>query len=1064
MRFLRPTRLPLLVIATLILVWMWSHRVSNDPGQQRGGTIEQEAVRIPAQPVKPAPMAQEAVKPEGPEKGPPARGAMQFPGSRLLDERTLPADAGGVVVKLKLLETKGQYPLVRVVEKTRGGERLEHYAMVADHVAVRLRDGTQIQQLNEWAKGVGLAIMNQVGDSAYYLVKLPGPDVAEFDTWLRRLENNAALPIEHVQPDYLRFASSVPSDTRFAEQWALHNAGQTGGTPDADVDAPEAWDISRGSASVVVAVIDSGIDLTHPDLISNLWTNPGETPGNGIDDDGNGKVDDMNGWNFVYGNKTPADDEGHGTHCAGVIGASGDNALGVSGICPVVKLMVLKGIAYDGSISESSEAEALAYARTKGAKICSMSFGGPGPISVMERDAVVAALNAGMLLVVAAGNDSKNIDKSPDYPASFNYNNIIAVAATGHGDTRAAFSSYGPVNVDLAAPGVGILSTLLSGSYGYESGSSMSTPLVAGACALLKSTQPTLDYAAIKSAILNACDPVPALKGLVKTSGRLNVARALKIGAGPYVELTKSVIADGKALGALGNSDNIINSGEDITLTITVKNSGPQIATAVITTATITDGSSAVSVIKGSKLWGNIGIGASLTNNTTPFVLRIASGLTAATPFTVHLVHADTAGHTWTNDVNLTVAGTNVLAGRISTLTGDKPMSGAALDYVGPVNGKVTTGKDGRYTVKLPDGTYTLTASIKGYQASLPKVVTIPPNPGDVNFQLGRALMTLTPASIAVTQPEEGITTKQITVTNKGDLPLTFTVENNSLGNAISTAYYTKPAYGDTFRSMAAAPLAPLPYQEGFEGALSLSPARYYEAWTEDDGYYIYYYKIDFFVGSYSIASTTSAVGTKSLYYKEQLGAGFDNGMQKLFPEGTQPRYVSFWVRPGTTAANNGCFSLETGYYEESRKHWTWTPVIDVKAAAGGHFETNPQSGGDSSVPYVAKQWHLVEIRNIDWTTRRYDFWVNGNLVKASIPLAQGTGTEVTRLHLYNEIGEGEAWWDEIRVLNHDEAWLSSTPVQQTLAPGLSTSYRRNNQCQKSAPRRLQSPRGLAQQ
>ncbi|HET6351531.1 MAG TPA: S8 family serine peptidase, partial [Coriobacteriia bacterium] len=268
----------------------------------------------------------------------------------------------------------------------------------------------------------------------------------------------------YAQPNYVKHIESVPTDPRFVEQWGMNNTGQTLGTPDADVDAPEAWDTTTGSKEVTVAVIDTGIDYNHPDLVANVWTNPGEIAGNGVDDDGNGYIDDVHGWDAVNGDGDPFDDHGHGTHCSGVVGASAGNGIGVAGVNWKSKIVGIKMLDVTGYGSTADEIEAFEYAKTIGAQVINCSWGGySDTVDTAEYDEI-ASLNA--LVVCSAGNDANDNDVFDSdlggysYPSSLDLPNIIAVGASTQADVPADFSNWGATAVDLFAPGEGILSTL----------------------------------------------------------------------------------------------------------------------------------------------------------------------------------------------------------------------------------------------------------------------------------------------------------------------------------------------------------------------------------------------------------------------------------------------------------------------------------------------------------------------------------------------------------------------------------------------------------------------------
>jgi subtilisin family serine protease len=273
---------------------------------------------------------------------------------------------------------------------------------------------------------------------------------------------------------------------------------------------------------VTIALVDTGVDYTHPDLAANIWQNPGETI-NGIDDDGNGYIDDIRGWNFVSKTNDPMDDNGHGTHCAGTIAAVGNNGIGVCGVTWNAKIMPLKFLDSSGSGYTSDAISAILYANRMGAPIISNSWSGTG-YSQSLKDAIDAS---SAVVVCAAGNSGANSDVTPQYPAAFTSSNIISVAATNYNDKLATFSNYGAKSVDLAAPGVSIYSTTKSNGYKYLSGSSMATPHVSGVAALIKSQNPSMTAAQIESKILNNCDSLSVLSGKMVTGGRLNAAKAL---------------------------------------------------------------------------------------------------------------------------------------------------------------------------------------------------------------------------------------------------------------------------------------------------------------------------------------------------------------------------------------------------------------------------------------------------------------------------------------------------------------------------------------------------------
>uniref|UniRef100_A0A832I5Z7 Choice-of-anchor D domain-containing protein n=1 Tax=Eiseniibacteriota bacterium TaxID=2212470 RepID=A0A832I5Z7_UNCEI len=327
--------------------------------------------------------------------------------------------------------------------------------------------------------------------------------------------------IEYIEPNYEVSIDLVPNDVRFPELYGLRNTGQTGGTPGADIRAVNAWDLFTGDPNLKIGVIDTGVDYNHEDLAANAWTNPGEIPGNGLDDDGNGYVDDVHGYDFVNNDGDPMDDNGHGSHCAGTIAGVGNNSLGVVGVAWRASIVGIKFLSASGSGSTANAVRGVEYAITVGCRLTSNSWGGGG-FSQALLDAINAAGAADQLFIAAAGNSSVNTDVSPHYPSSYNTPYVIAVAATDHNDNLASFSNYGATTVDLAAPGVNILSAQPGGGYRLLSGTSMATPHVAGAVALARGRFPSAGALQIKQLLLNAVDVKASLQGKVLTNGRLN--------------------------------------------------------------------------------------------------------------------------------------------------------------------------------------------------------------------------------------------------------------------------------------------------------------------------------------------------------------------------------------------------------------------------------------------------------------------------------------------------------------------------------------------------------------
>ena len=371
-------------------------------------------------------------------------------------------------------------------------------------------------------------------------------------TLLETVQRMSQRPdVVFAEPNYAVIANEIPDDALFTSLWGLNNMGQTGGTIDADIDAVEAWNISTGSSDVVVAVIDTGIDYTHPDLVENMWINGDEIAGNGIDDDSNGYVDDVYGYDFANNDGDPFDDSNHGTHVAGTIGATGNNGLGVVGVNHQVALMGVKFLGSNGSGSISAATEGIVYAADNGALIHNNSWGGGG-FSESLRAAIEYAHQKDVLFLAAAGNSGTNNDISPSYPSSYEVDNVVSVAATDHNDQLATFSQYGAQSVDLGAPGVDILSSVPGGAYSSFSGTSMATPQVSGAAALLKAHAPNLSNLKIKQILFDSTDPLPDLEPRTVTGGRLNAFEALKLSGPQWIalppELLSGTVASGETL------------------------------------------------------------------------------------------------------------------------------------------------------------------------------------------------------------------------------------------------------------------------------------------------------------------------------------------------------------------------------------------------------------------------------------------------------------------------------------------------------------------------------------
>ncbi|NUQ62011.1 MAG: S8 family serine peptidase, partial [Pirellulales bacterium] len=394
---------------------------------------------------------------------------------------------------------------------------------------VRFTDSVSQAGQASWLAAKGATAVRQLPIINGVIAQLANPNA---DVPATAAQWSADPMVKYAEPDYLATLAAAPNDTRFGELWGMHNIGQSGGVVDADIDAPEAWDTFTGSSTVVIANIDSGVDYSHPDLAGNMWRNPGEVAGDGIDNDGNGYVDDVYGIDPYSGDSDPMDQNGHGTHTAGTFGAVGNNGLGVAGVNWDVEIMALKIGGAGSSVSIGAAIESLGYITTmktvRGVNVVASNNSWGGYFySQALRDAIEVSNNAGVMFIAAAGNDGVDNDVYGHNPSSYDLDGIIAVAATDRYDDLAYFSNYGATTVDVGAPGQEILSTWLGGTYNTISGTSMATPHVTGAVAMLMAANPGASLATIKAAVMDTADPIPALNGRTVSGGRLNLAEAL---------------------------------------------------------------------------------------------------------------------------------------------------------------------------------------------------------------------------------------------------------------------------------------------------------------------------------------------------------------------------------------------------------------------------------------------------------------------------------------------------------------------------------------------------------
>ncbi len=583
----------------------------------------------------------------------------------------------------------------------------------------------------DWSRESG-----RTGAGTWVQVQLPASlSVADA---LKQLREETS--VAYAEPNYVQHAYRTPNDPFFNLLYGLHNTGQTGGTADADIDAPEAWDLTTGE-DVLVAVIDTGIDYNHPDLRANLWRNAAEANGRpGVDDDRNGLVDDIYGYDFANRDADPMDDQGHGTHVAGTIGAVGNNGVGVSGVAWRVKMMAMKFLGANGGTT-SGAIEAIDYARRAGARIMNNSWGGGG-FSQALADAIAAADAQGILFLAAAGNAANDNDANPSYPASYQIPNVIAVANGTHldrlYDDPQSGSNYGARSVHLAAPGTQIGSTYPSNRYVYLTGTSMACPHVSGAAAMVWSMNLSLRMDQVRAAILNHVDRIPALEGRVATGGRLNVRRAVESVRQAPVRLAYSshaIVDDGSA-GTVGNRDGAAGAGERVRIRVTVENRGTAAASAA--SAVLSSADAGVRVLSATDSFGDVAPGARVVG-AAGFLVEIDPSVASGTmlDFRLALRAANQAEEAFVFAVRVTAA--SEISGRVVDARTGAPLAGATISYRGPEAGSATSDANGGYRLSgLRQGTWVLAAATDGYAPSVERSVTVPPSRASVDFNLVR--------------------------------------------------------------------------------------------------------------------------------------------------------------------------------------------------------------------------------------------------------------------------------------------------------------------------------------
>ena len=699
----------------------------------------------------------------------------------------------GTGQRRRLARIRGeQYPYLRIVEQWHedaAGQRVitQRHEEVADHILLRFHDHMDHHHVQAFAEEWGFSLRQRLGSSQRYLLSFP---LEHPDSILAYVDLVKDLPqVAVVDKDHIYYTlGTPPNDEFFPLQWGLHNTGQeiqdgVTGTAGADIRAVDAWQIHTGSRQVAVAVIDSGVDFTHPDLAANIWQNPGERI-SGSDDNGSGFIDDIRGWHFVRNNNNVrAIGSSHGTHVAGIIGAIGNNHTGVAGVAWNVSLVPLSVRGYLG-IRAATAIEAIDYSVARGIPISNNSWGG-NQYNQLMYESIQQAEQTGQLFIAAAGNsdadDERNIDDRPVYPAAYDLPNIIAVAATDYHDQRPLFSNFGPNTVHIAAPGKAIYSTVNQGDgigggdYDWWDGTSMAAPYVSGVAALLLSINPDLSYQELMDLIFDHADQISSLENSVQSGRRLNAHAALAaLAAEETVVVRKDswTLEDGSSHGADGNGDGIINPGERVALHVQISNTGSVAAEDLGVSAAISNGAEFIAIHAGEHInIGSLSDGSSLQIG--PLVLDIDDATPAATLATLRLTFEMDNGRSQQHYIPLGIYNSYPIEGYVTFAVDASPIAEQEVTVYGRRNKSVTlvTDADGYYHYVATDGPYTVKVQRDGYPLKT-RGVHIPGLDDRVDFALGQPSIEVDTTPIHVHVAQGGIAQFSVSVENHGDVGL----------------------------------------------------------------------------------------------------------------------------------------------------------------------------------------------------------------------------------------------------------------------------------------------------
>jgi len=680
--------------------------------------------------------------------------------SSLLDSATIikeeihPTNNG--YKKSSLLKANFKYPHIqRDVYADKEGKYIREEFYIANHALMKFPTEISTKEIYNWAKSEGFSILKKLKTDSIFIVASSNINLFETETLIKKFEahfgqKNINVITGIAERDFIYTTMATPNDLLYRDMWGLHNIGQTNGNTDADIDAPEAWDFTSGNSNVVVAVIDTGVDVSHEDLADNIWFNPGEIAGNGIDDDNNGFIDDVNGWDFHNNDNDPDDDVDHGTHCSGTIGGVGNNGIGITGVAWDVSIVPVKFLGPNGG-STSDAIDAINYTTQLGVQLTSNSWGGGGFSSLLQ-SAIEDANDANILFVAAAGNDSLDNDIIPQYPAGYDLDGIISVAATTDDDGLSSFSNFGAISVDIGAPGSDILSTTPNNTYTIFSGTSMATPHVTGVLCLMKSISPELNAIDLKNHLLTNSDSISSLSSITVTGKRLNAATAISRLQGSFVQVNSYEVEF-----TSGNGDAFANPGETGNLVLTFNNIGNEEAKSV--NATITT-NPILTISNNSFVIGDIAPQSETATFRVPFTIANSASTPIDSLFTI--TTEDQEGSTETSELELSIYTSSTISGRVYNLLNNAPISGALVRASGEIETSTNTDVNGFYTLNVVNGTYDINVSATGFLNSENQIASAPPSLAEFDIGLGLPNLSVTPNSITATTFAGSALTREI--------------------------------------------------------------------------------------------------------------------------------------------------------------------------------------------------------------------------------------------------------------------------------------------------------------